>query len=60
MVAVSSGGIGIFLGSKLPESSKLVKRCNLSVSSGFPVPFPLEGRYLLCSFVFIGNVNLFM
>ncbi|KAM0942824.1 putative ACT domain-containing protein ACR1-12 [Dioscorea sansibarensis] len=44
MVAVSSGRIGIFPGSKLPESSKLVKRCNLSVSPGFPVPLPLEGR----------------
>ncbi|XP_039141416.1 ACT domain-containing protein DS12, chloroplastic-like isoform X2 [Dioscorea cayenensis subsp. rotundata] len=44
MVAVSSGRIGIFIGSKLPESSKLVKRCSLSVSLGFAVPFPLKGR----------------
>ncbi|KAH7659740.1 ACT-like protein [Dioscorea alata] len=44
MVAVSSGRIGIFPGSKLPESSKLVKRCSPTVSLGFAVPFPLEGR----------------
>lgn len=48
MVAVSSGRIGIFIGSKLPESSKLVKRCSLSVSLGFAVPFPLKGRYFFC------------